>query len=1527
MYKLEILFSIIFQSSSMKHICKKLLLITIILSLSISPLAPLPAVAATSPDQPSLLAQAPEITGTITPSGETIMDTEETYTETQATQLIKKALQTLITTTQTPLFSNKHKPIKVRQLNKKTFRSSEKIPITIENDDADKVKIEVFNYNGAQVDVAVSKISTSDPAIVSIAPPSYFKPGRYRLKVTDSQGTISTQDFTWGVLAINTNKSIYQQGNVAQLQMAVLDELGNMVCDASLHLSIKTPQEQSAEYSTKDGTIKVNPECEKKEYTTVPDFETTYMVNGGEGFYEMVLTAQTKNGTYTINDQFQVKNDVAFDVERHTNTRIYPPVRYPVKMDIIAQQDFTGEISEVVPYNFDIELMENMLPFNVSLRVQEQTVDKPPVSDLGLPFAGQYDLTQGFGEDETDPLLAEKYHKYGVVGHDGLDYALPMRTPVLAVDEGTIVRAQEKGDYGTTIIIQHSWGRSYYGHLSKMDKKQGEKIKKGQQLGLSGNTGLSTGPHLHFGVKLNENDDDNGYYGKINPRPFLAGENANMTSQVAGIATSSAILRTTTEDNVQILTWKVNVKKGDKIQLGYTYLAPAQSPEFYTLGPLEFVASTSATPVFKEARKWKIAADAVANNGLFTYADMADTDNTNAKTYTDPTTLGTEYTTVNPAGVTGIANVKVVRSPTREEAVMAQQLRNGILNIYSCTTGCDASGDWTHIATQSAVTTDAGSETFRPWDIAYEQISGLFTVVFYESGDTGDLHYCQWDGTDWTPATECDNGGTRPAAFAPGAGNAISYAVTVGNTVAEWVRLVPKGERLTQYRSDEFLLGMADAGDDLLLAHWSGSAWEDLANPSDAMSAQNAQKFDIAWEETTGEGLAVPTAAAVANLQYVTYTNGAWDAIQSSAEANNGGQAFNSWVSMANDPITDDVAIIVADSGADIELFHWDGTTLQDFDAIDDTAAEANTGDHAEVQWTRFTSEAVYMYTDANVLTSDMQCWQTGGGNFTAAVLGDVGNPNISNGDDAEDANLVASPNNDRMLMSRRSVDTAATTGDDIDVLTYDGAGCADADWATVGQLTGAGEGLNTANTIMKVHSEAYTPYSPWSLNWRFFDDETADNPATGLNGAAENVAPTDIDQEEFIRLRMNTAERGGMGQSDTRKILQYTSGCDPNTSGGESSCTWTDVGDTSETSAVWRYATTGETCAACSDGGTSTTSRLTGTNQGSPSVFYVADKNAAADTDFDHTALLVREIDFPLKAEDVTEGTTYYFRLYEPRISSNGQDSPVWREQDDDGNNDCASTTCTYPSLTIAEPIQPGTQCAIRIAPSFPDSANLTEGSGARGFSAVTTQAGDYLVVEAVVENGLDPDSDITPSGGGLTYTPQNDVSGDFDDVRVYQWTALDSTGGSRTVTLTPTGTLDYYGRLTVVRGSDGPANTTSSSTGQTVSASWTDKKSTMFMTVGDWSAGSVGSPTWIPSGSTTASQQGSGATYIFGRLDSTGAAGTATHGISSPSYTTPSIAILEMLGTDGIENITLDKLMRHGQSFCGETKQPFTF
>ena len=128
-------------------------------------------------------------------------------------------------------------------------------------------------------------------------------------------------------------------------------------------------------------------------------------------------------------------------------------------------------------------------------------------------------ITQLFG---VDP---EFYKRFGFPGHNGIDYAISSGTSVLAAAGGTVAMvAFENGGYGNYVKLSHVDGskkyHTYYAHLSSASVSAGQKVKAGTVIGLSDNTGASTGPHLHFGLRIDgENPPFKGY---VDPMPFLS---------------------------------------------------------------------------------------------------------------------------------------------------------------------------------------------------------------------------------------------------------------------------------------------------------------------------------------------------------------------------------------------------------------------------------------------------------------------------------------------------------------------------------------------------------------------------------------------------------------------------------------------------------------------------------------------------------------------------------------------------------------------------------------------------------------------------------------------------------------------------------------------------------------------------------------------------------------------------------------------------------------------------------------------
>ena len=116
-------------------------------------------------------------------------------------------------------------------------------------------------------------------------------------------------------------------------------------------------------------------------------------------------------------------------------------------------------------------------------------------------------ISSGFG-NRISPFTNEKEF------HKGLDISTRMNTPILAPADGLVTSTGKDYLMGNKLMINHGYGlKTRYGHMAKILVKRGEHVKRGQEIGLVGNTGRSTGPHLHYEVYLNSIP--------VNPRRYI----------------------------------------------------------------------------------------------------------------------------------------------------------------------------------------------------------------------------------------------------------------------------------------------------------------------------------------------------------------------------------------------------------------------------------------------------------------------------------------------------------------------------------------------------------------------------------------------------------------------------------------------------------------------------------------------------------------------------------------------------------------------------------------------------------------------------------------------------------------------------------------------------------------------------------------------------------------------------------------------------------------------------------------------
>lgn len=144
------------------------------------------------------------------------------------------------------------------------------------------------------------------------------------------------------------------------------------------------------------------------------------------------------------------------------------------------------------------------------ITIARQRKDEIASKPILVPVEGGR-ITSGFGY-RIHPIARVRRM------HDGLDFVIPVGTPVYATADGVVEFSGTKGGYGNCVVLKHekSGYGTLYGHLSKLSVSQGQAVKRGQVIAYSGNTGSSTGPHLHYEVQSADGAQ------KFNPIDFIA---------------------------------------------------------------------------------------------------------------------------------------------------------------------------------------------------------------------------------------------------------------------------------------------------------------------------------------------------------------------------------------------------------------------------------------------------------------------------------------------------------------------------------------------------------------------------------------------------------------------------------------------------------------------------------------------------------------------------------------------------------------------------------------------------------------------------------------------------------------------------------------------------------------------------------------------------------------------------------------------------------------------------------------------
>ena len=240
-----------------------------------------------------------------------------------------------------------------------------------------------------------------------------------------------------------------------------------------------------------------------------------------EKLIEMNESIENENSTIRVGDEIIITvPEPELSVERQEE--VYYEEDYEAEIIYVDNDDwYTTEsktlqepsaghrkVVATVSYRNNVDTSRDIMKEEVTYEAVPKIVERgtkiPPT--YIKPISGGR-LSSGFGRRSRPTKGASTYHK-------GIDWATPVGTAVMASSGGTVAKAGWGRGYGYVVYIDHADGRqTRYGHLSKILVSAGQTVSQGQKIALSGNTGISSGPHVHFEILINGS--------QVNPLKYL----------------------------------------------------------------------------------------------------------------------------------------------------------------------------------------------------------------------------------------------------------------------------------------------------------------------------------------------------------------------------------------------------------------------------------------------------------------------------------------------------------------------------------------------------------------------------------------------------------------------------------------------------------------------------------------------------------------------------------------------------------------------------------------------------------------------------------------------------------------------------------------------------------------------------------------------------------------------------------------------------------------------------------------------
>lgn len=209
---------------------------------------------------------------------------------------------------------------------------------------------------------------------------------------------------------------------------------------------------------------------------------------------ELVITVPEPELTVVRKEELYYEEDYEADIIYIDNDDWYTTETKTLQEPSAGHRKVVAVVSFENDKKVGEEIIKEEITYQAVAKIVERGTKIPPT--YIKPISGGR-LSSNFGRRSAPKRGASTYHK-------GVDWATPTGTAVVASSGGTVAKAGWGSGYGYVVYINHPGGRqTRYGHLSKVLVSAGQTVSQGQKIALSGNTGVSTGPHLHFEILIN----------------------------------------------------------------------------------------------------------------------------------------------------------------------------------------------------------------------------------------------------------------------------------------------------------------------------------------------------------------------------------------------------------------------------------------------------------------------------------------------------------------------------------------------------------------------------------------------------------------------------------------------------------------------------------------------------------------------------------------------------------------------------------------------------------------------------------------------------------------------------------------------------------------------------------------------------------------------------------------------------------------------------------------------------------------